>query len=261
MSVTCSGDNAMDSNIDLSKTHSELLSLMKMIHAILVENGVNYSLTGGSLIGAIRHNGFIPWDDDIDIMVDRENFTKMQRALENNSEIKVSRGYTLAPWLYRISGDSYSGSIVPMVDVFIMDNLPDSLFGRKVKLLKLRFLQGMLKQKIKYRDYSLGYKICIFITHVIGKLFSMKLKLKWYDSVSVRENKKVTESISLTNDSFGLLSKKYNSNILDEYVTHRFEDTELMITKRYDDYLTGRYGDYMTPPADNDRVPGHLERE
>ena len=126
--------------------------MMKQIHQILKKNGVQYSLTGGSLLGAIRESGFIPWDDDIDIMVDRKNYEILRNAIENSSKYKMGRG----PWLQHIKPTTFNSEIEPYIDVFILDNVPNSKWKASIKTLRLRLLQGMLKEEVEYKGFSAG---------------------------------------------------------------------------------------------------------
>lgn len=59
----------------------KLLALLKEFHGFCINNGIKYSLDWGSLLGTIRHKGFIPWDDDLDIMVDRDNYEKIRSLI------------------------------------------------------------------------------------------------------------------------------------------------------------------------------------
>jgi len=243
----------MDEKIDLKVTQTELLSMMKDIHQILIANGIHYSLTGGSLLGAVRESGFIPWDDDIDIMVDRKNYQRLRTAIEKSQLYQMGRG----PWLQHIRPVAFTSEIEPYIDVFILDNIPDKKWKASFKLLRLRILQGMLKEQVEYTGFSLTYKMCVFVTHILGKLFTRKFKLMRYDRVSQIGNDSATEYVSITNDSFGLLTKKHLSSLMDSFEEHSFEDTELMITKKFHEYLTVRYGsDYMNPPPLEERVAG-----
>ncbi len=242
----------MTQNIDLKSLQNELLAMMKDIDAICREQGVEYSLTGGSLLGAIRESGFIPWDDDMDIMVDRRNYARLCAAIRGCDKYEMGRG----PWLQHIKPVSFDSDIDPYIDVFIMDNLPDDRLRAALKILLLRLLQGMLKEQVEYKGFSGFYKTCIFITHAIGKLFTRRFKLRLYDSVSQIGDSSPSSYISITNDSFNLLTKKHRAELMKEYEDHRFEDTELRVTKLADSYLTVRYGsDYMTPPEESERIP------
>ena len=68
-------------NYGTAPYQKELLQLIKDLDAFCEQNGIRYSLAGGTLIGAIRHNGFIPWDDDLDIMLDRDNYNRFLKAV------------------------------------------------------------------------------------------------------------------------------------------------------------------------------------
>lgn len=248
----------MNGEMNLELIHCELLSMMKDIHRLCKENGIDYSLTGGSLLGAIRENGFIPWDDDIDIMVNRSNYIKLCEALTTSDKYEMGRG----PWLQHIKPTTFDSDIDPYIDVFIMDNLPDNHLSAMMKILVLKVIQGMLKEKIDYQGFSFPYKVCIFITHMLGMPFSRVTKLKLYDAVSGIGNKSATKYLTITNDSFGLLNIKHNAEVMEDFEEWRFEDTTLMVTKKSQDYLTARYGPtYMTPPPERERIQfQHINR-
>lgn len=233
----------------------ELLDMMKDIHSFLRSSDIKYSLCGGSLLGAVRHKGFIPWDDDMDIMLDRENYKKML------SNFKKCTGYSISRelWIYRIKKASdCDTNNPPTIDIFVLDNCPDSIVCRRIKIFILQILQGAIKKKIDYSNYSTFYKFCIFATNVLGKFFTDSFKFKIYDSVSQWGNKKSSMYSTCYNDLFKLLKVKYSKNIMLNVSLHPFEDTEFYITDLYDNYLSKQYGDYMKLPDEKDRKPIHI---
>ena len=96
-----------------------LLEMMKEIHAFLEEHQITYSLASGSLLGAVRHNGFIPWDDDIDIFVDRKNYERLLAVFFECENFKIRR--TL--WINRIvrKDETIEGLAAPTIDIFVLD--------------------------------------------------------------------------------------------------------------------------------------------
>ena len=236
---------------------NELLSMIKKIDMLFMDNGIKYSLCGGSLLGAIRENGFIPWDDDIDIMMDRENYNKTIGLFSSkNSEILF--GLRREHWIDRIHKRDSTDPNDASIDIFVMDHCPDNAFLRRFKVLVIRTLQGMMKPRPTNDDHSIFYKICLWITYILGKPFSMDRKYAWYKAISEIGNKKPARFITGYNDYFNLVVLRYSGKLMDHFIKHQFEDTELSITAEYDNYLSTQYGDYMTPPPIEERIPLHI---
>ena len=236
----------------------QLLEILRLFDYLCKENGVVYSVMGGTELGAIRHKGFIPWDDDLDITLDRENYTKLNKILPN--DILGFEREDIAPWVKRVKNKKrhtvFDGH-EPMMDIFIMDNAPDNAIASKLKMTTLRMLQGMMKKKPTYKRYSFLGKFLSLSTYIMGLPFSLSTKLKWYDCVSRWGNSSKTKQKMLSNDAFKPMRLRYPSDILENIIRVPFEDMMVNAMSGYHDYLTLCYGDYMTPPEESKRVPGH----
>lgn len=244
-----------------TEIQSALLPMLRDFDSFCSQNRIHYSLDGGTLLGAVRHNGFIPWDDDVDIMVDRKNFEKFLSSWRDTDSYCLRRRL----WVYRIFRvqDDRAGSVrsqegCPTIDIFVFDHCPDQKFQKKVKELAIKILQGMMHQTIKREGISSGYQVCLVATYLLGRLFPDDFKFKMYDKISCWGNKKKSNYKSIYNNLFKLVGREYPFEILERMEKHVFEDMELPITEKWDDYLTITYGDYMTLPPEEKRIPEHM---
>lgn len=237
----------------------QLLLLLKDFHQFCVAYKIQYSLDWGSLLGAIRHKGFIPWDDDLDIMVDRNNYEKIKLHIKDSS-LTIDRD-KMALWIDRIRSrnDKRVGSYLPTIDIFLVDNAPDGKWARKFRLLSLLFLQGMLKSNPNFKKGNFILRLSTMVTYFFGRIVPNGVKLKWYNSLMQRSNGKSTEKKASYNTAFEDMPKLYDNHVMDQVMAVPFEDTEAFITSAYHQCLIDKFGpDYMTPPSNDKRIPTHL---
>lgn len=114
---------------DLKKLHELLVMLSEEVKRICNDNGIKYSLTGGSMIGAVRHKGFIPWDDDMDIAMLREDYDKFLKACETQ--------------------------LGPAFEIQTMDNDPNYFIGFAKIILKDTYLVQYCHEKTKQKKRNL----------------------------------------------------------------------------------------------------------
>ena len=252
-----------DNKYGALEIQERLLPLLKRFHSFCLEHDIKYSLDWGSLLGAVRHKGFIPWDDDLDIMMNRANYDKLQRLIKNEKDIYIENQNIQTLWISRVRYTQNDRKTLykPTIDIILMDNAPDGKLARKWRIFRVLMLQGMLKVFPNYKKGNIFVKASTFLTYNFGKLFSRETKLRWYDKLAQRSNGKNTRNITSYFEEFSCQGKYYSPDLLDTIVSVPFEDTEAYIVQDYHHCLCVQFGpNYMTPPKESARKPIHLEK-
>ena len=234
--------------MDIKEVHEKLLILMIEFDKICVEHDINYTLHGGTLLGAIREHGFIPWDDDIDTAMSRREFHKLEEMLENDDTFYI---YGDIKKQFRRKDDS---SV--WVDIFVCDYIGDS-FERRKKLLYLTLLDIMYKDKnsiklVNFEKYSYPKRMAYKIVYTLGRLIPRNFVIKKYNNISKYKYLGNKEYMHRSNDQLSGRSKIFPSEWMNEYIRVPFENVELLVISKYDEMLCDCYGkNYMIPVRDN----------
>ena len=251
---------------ELKKYQKYLLEMLLVFDAFCRENKLSYFLAGGSALGAYRHQGFIPWDDDIDLAMMRSDFERMEQILEKQGN-ELSK-YRYSPVAKQIIPDApighllylpdgaYPQSTAPKLDIHPIDGVPK---GKAGKLLQRFFVI------VHYMSvYRLPTKNKGRAAHEISKLLIKITPDKLFDFY-VRFSKKVitakkAERSEKVCSLFGLAG--YEREVMDRDMLLPYQRTDfcghmLPVPHRIEPYLERLYGDYNTLPPEKDRCPKH----
>lgn len=238
----------------LDTIHRLLIAGLTYLDRVCRENNIKYSLHGGALLGAERNGKLIPWDDDLDISMERAEYHRLISVIDKtNSKYYLNTESTWVPRLVIVDANQTA-----FIDIFIWDYITESCCGQKIKIALLRFLQGMMKQDTDYKRFNIKYRIILFLTYLIGHIFSWDTKICCFRYISMHcftGNKKF---IHRSNDSFKGVSFIFDKDYMSEYHDIQLEGHRFMVNKRYHEFLERNYGvNYLIPSPAIERKPMH----
>ncbi len=270
---------------DLSKVHEVNLKLLKEIDRICRKYKIKYALDSGTLLGAIRHGGFIPWDDDVDVVMTRKNYELFKKVVHR----ELSEGMTFVEPNQFHNGEAffdfvprilynksqkfaesekmafYDDKISKLwVDIFILDALPDGKISKPLTKLMHCVVYGLAlghRYQLVYSDYKGMMKLFVGVLSTIGKLVPFKVTYRMRTLLcKLNENKK-TPLYFYSNYAPNWYYVEMERAWCDNVKTISFENTEFYIPEGWEQCLTQLYGDYMKLPPEEKRVPEHSDME
>ena len=265
----------------MNELQQKELELFKAFVRVCEKHHLRYFLVGGSALGAIRHKGFIPWDDDIDVGMPREDYDKfmtLQHEYDGTpyfiQNFKTDPCYIYNYGKLRDSSTTYIEYIYKnhrinhgvWVDIFPIDGFskvvkPREKFAKKVRHIWFQvYLSyiGALRRKVRketwFKDILLNIVAGLFYIFDIAHYRNKKVE-RYVRKIPLDES-------VMAGNYFGFNMKReaMDSNLFKEFIKVPFEDTEAVVLKDYDTYLRNLYGDYMTPPPEDKQIGHHYNR-
>lgn len=267
------------SNEELKKLQTTLLSILLDVDRVCKKYEIDYMLSGGTALGAVRNQGFIPWDDDIDIMMTRCNYQKLISIFDRELSEKyylvkpLSEGYFFKQPKIFLKNSVYTeipfaGSNkynMVFIDVFIIEYLPNSNFKRKIESKVFDFAYKAASLCVDYlypsppilekckteEEVKKYYTFRRRLGHVFSIFGGMKFYLKLIDKISKKNEESNFMSVpSAISYSREIMPAESYLNMIDV----RFEGHTFNIPKDYEAYFVNLYGEsFMTPPPEDKR--------
>ncbi|MBR5515131.1 MAG: LicD family protein [Clostridia bacterium] len=250
-------------DFDLRRLQLEQLKMLNELDRICKKYNIRYMLFAGTALGAVRHKGFIPWDDDLDVIMLREDYDKFLSVAQNelDSDIYYLQKEYSEHWMscfskIRKNNTAFMEKVVPKdplqhqgmyIDIFPCDNLSNNkiisylqFVSSKIVIAKCLCIKG-------YITKSVVKKTVMLFSHLLPFKFFLNLALRRKD-----KNSKFVHSFFASSHSYSKAQYKRewfeNTNLI------QFENSEYPISANYHELLTVLYGDYMKIPEPEDRV-------
>lgn len=258
--------------INENETRRLQLQMLDIIHKVCSENDIRYYLMYGSLLGAIRHNGFIPWDDDIDIIMFREDYYRLRNKfhmegmsiidceIDENYYLPIPKVINTNTILKEDVDSKYKIGVY--IDIFLLDTVETESLKYKMLVIRELIFRGLLASKIlPQSDKRKGIKRLIHsVLNIVLKNVKMNTLSKIMNQIAKNSSKNNPMSNTLqifTQTEAHNLKKTFERKWFLDRKKWKFENNEYYVPARYKEILECLYGDYMALPPKNERIRKH----
>ena len=244
--------------ISLEDVRKTQLCMLDEVDSFCRENGIRYSLASGTLLGAIRHKGYIPWDDDMDIVMPEPDYLKFAASFKSTwlkcIDVRNDKSFRF-PWANLVDNNSYSlsgGSVIGQgisIDLYIIHGLPSSdqdierYYRRMNRICSTRLFLMKWEKRIHRRFPSVRIP---FLSHVCRNYRNLAFSNQ-YDG---------TKKYIYHSDRMDW-AHTYDLDLFSSMTDLVFEGHTYMAISAWERYLKQRYGDYMQLPPEDQRHPYH----
>ena len=259
----------MDDNV-LRQLQLTMLQTLKVFDAFCRKHDIKYSLYAGSLLGAVRHQGFIPWDDDLDVCMSRAEYDRFIMLWEQEkpegyilqnkentpaywqSFSKIRKDHTSFLQEEREAGKYHTGIFL---DIFPLDRIPNG------KLNRLLFKWHCMNYQLLTREFvpPKSGKVMRFGSAVIlvctPKCYRESVRQGTLRKITRYNDRQDLEIAAI--ETMASLRKPFAPDMLDEYIDLPFEDGKFMCFAGWHDHLWRKFGDYMQLPPEEERAWRH----
>ncbi len=254
----------------LRKLQLTQLEILKVFDHFCNKHNLKYSLYAGSLLGAVRHHGFIPWDDDLDVCMPRSDYERFQAlwkesppegyVLQNKenskyfdqSFTKIRKDHTTFLENEWQIGNHHTGIFL---DIFPIDRIPANRFKRlifKWHCMKYQLFTREFFPKNSHILIKLGSALMLSFT---PKRKRMLIREKLLKKITKYNDDPSLETVTI--ETMSTIQTSLPANLLDNYVMLQFEDSRFMCFAEWDEYLRLTYNNYMQYPPIEDRSWKH----
>ena len=255
----------MKKEITIDEQKKILIKILAYVDNICRKNNIKYSLIGGSLIGAIRHNGFIPWDDDIDIILMPKEYKKLICALKQRNDYELlipseSKGYYY-PFAKLVDKQTvlyeYNAKHIPnygvYIDIFQYRYISNNKILQTISYMKQSILKDMISLSMvsntrTKEEKNILKKIAFYLARKTNTQTWLNMYLKCM-------NQKTSNHIVSSWPVYGKTKEIQHINDTKHYEYHIFENIDAMIFSSYDSILKTTFGNYMQlPPKEKQKT-------
>jgi lipopolysaccharide cholinephosphotransferase len=256
----------MENKNDLRRLHNIQLEMALVVKDICIKNDIKYSIIAGTILGAVRHKGFIPWDDDLDIGLLRSDYDKFLEVCKTD----LPHSYFLQTWdtdcyfglpfakLRKIGTEFIEPGIVKskmhkeiFIDIFPIDNIPNrkteqfyqniyTYFLKRLVLIKLGYILWNQNQYIKRGVY--------FVLFWVANLLEINMLKNEFNKQMRKYNNESTQNVTIFGGSYGYRKETFKRELILCLTDLEFENNTLSAFKDFDTYLANLYGNYMELP-------------